>query len=313
MAMNNPDPYGVIPTISKKSDTKLDRFLSTLPEQFMQNYRNDPSKTVFGSALGALVETLTPGKSALYSKGVGATPAIADGKSNVSAITPPSGEVIPRAPVVARTPSAPVNALDSGINGIYDRLSKLAKSNPENFVKFADTHPGIPGVGYVRDADGRIKTLVENPANKPEEPMTIAQSDALARMITAKGHLAAGTGAREQAAAYQQGILQNKNAVLEETKNKNIQTQLDKFSMNPVSGNPDPEWGYFQLASSGIPLTPEHKANAELAIAPLKNAISVDEKKIGKPLTPTQKRVRTEQYKRSKGFPYDEAFLKSNE
>jgi hypothetical protein len=139
--------------------------------------------------------------------------------------------------VAAQTPSGTVNAPDGGINGIYDRLAKLAKTNPENFVKVADTHPGLPGVGYVRDAEGRIKTLVENPANKPEEPMTIAQSDALARMITAKGHLAAGIGARKQAEAYQAGILADKAAGRQFDKQKdweNRYSTIDPETQKPV-------------------------------------------------------------------------------
>jgi hypothetical protein len=218
-------------------------------------------------------------------------------------------------PVAGSAVTAPTPDNGARLNAIYDKLKTL---KPEQLKKFMNKNPGFSGIGYsesINPDTGKkeIKTFVENPADKPQEPMTIAQSDALARMITAQGHYGLGTAALQERKDANAAKIQGQKDALEETKNKNIQAQLDKFSMNHVSGALDPEWGYFQLANSGIPLTSEHKKNADAVMAPLKTAISADEQKKGKPLTAIEKRVRTEQYKRSKGFLYDEAFLKKNE
>jgi hypothetical protein len=141
-------------------------------------------------------------------------------------------------PVSGSVVNTPVTAI-SDRDLVYNNLGKLAKSNPKKFVEFADTHPGIPGVGYVKDDKGRIVTMVEDPAKKPQEPLTIAQSDAAARMITAQGHLAAGVGSREQAVAYKAGIIADKAQGRELEKQKEFENRLDKNSITQtdVNGN----------------------------------------------------------------------------
>jgi len=91
----------------------------------------------------------------------------------------------------------PVNDL----NGIYDKLHKISDSQ---FKEFVDARHGVPGVGYIIGQDGTMKRLIDNPANKPQEPLSIGQADALAKLVTAQGHLAYGLGTRKQAETTQQ-------------------------------------------------------------------------------------------------------------
>jgi len=222
MATINQDPYGVIPMSSKKTDTALDRFMGGIGGQLVRNYYNDPAKSAVGSAIGSIVETFTPGKSSLYSKGVGTqpTPVVA------APIATPGATALSVAPItngISFGQKTPARQVDPST--VYGRLTKL---NDKQFKQFVDEHHGIPGVGYIQGADGTMKRLVENPANKPEEPMTIAQSDAQARMITAQGHLTSGVGSREQAAAYQAGILADKAQGRKLEEQKDFENRLDK-------------------------------------------------------------------------------------
>ena len=141
-------------------------------------------------------------------------------------------------PVVASNP-APDN--QTRLNAVYDKLKTL---KPEQLKKFMDKNPSFSGIGYsesINPDTGKkeIKTFVENPADKPQEPLTIAQSDALARMITAQGHLAAGVGSREQAVAYKAGIIADKAQGRELEKQKEFENRLDKNSITQtdVNGN----------------------------------------------------------------------------
>lgn len=250
--VGNPDPNGIIPTISKKSDTKLDRYLNSLPGQFVENYRNDPSRTVLGSALGSLIETLTPGVGPGYKKGVG-------GQAIQNTVppqeqTPVQPTVVPMAAggVSPITDKKDVNTLLGKHGGdYYAALLDPAIFSDEQFKGFVNKHEkDIPGIGYVEDPKTKKLTRIASKPQTEEEPMNVTQAEALSKMITAQGHLEAGKGAREQAAVHRSALIAAKGS-------EDIQKMINSYGKTVgINGEAavNPELAYFKMGVSGVPL-----------------------------------------------------------
>jgi len=161
-----------------------------------------PTRKAFGSDVANLALGIgrkaaegmfwVPGRG-LVSETPVATPSVAAGTPT------PASPVQPAAvsPVVAK-----VHPLDKYPN-VYEALRALPD---DKFKKFIDEHGGIdrplvPGTGYVstkkvNPEDGKeyevMQRIIENPADRPREPMTLHEAEVAAKVI-------GGVGAREEA------------------------------------------------------------------------------------------------------------------
>jgi hypothetical protein len=95
-----------------------------------------------------------------------------------------------------------------------DIYAELHKLTDEQFKRFADDKShGLPGIGYVTDAkpkfdkngkysgEGKFLKYIENPAEKPPQPVSVAEQRLKNETMIAQGHLAAGVGAKKNAQA----------------------------------------------------------------------------------------------------------------
>jgi hypothetical protein len=165
-------------------------------------------------------------------KGVG-------GQPSVTTPPKPAAQVVvsnAAAPNIATVAQKDIFAKHGGDE--YAALRDPSIFSDQQFKGFVDKHQkDVPGIAYVEDAKtGKITRIAERP--QPQEEMINAtQAEALSKLITAQGHLAAGVGAREQAAAYQAGILADKAAGRQFDKQKdweNRYSTIDSETQKPV-------------------------------------------------------------------------------
>jgi hypothetical protein len=164
-------------------------------------------------------------------------------------------------PVAGSAVTAPTPDNGARLNAIYDKLKTL---KPEQLKKFMNKNPGFSGIGYsesINPDTGKkeIKTFVENPADKPQEPMTIAQSDALARMITAQGHYGLGTAALQERKDARAANIQSKSDQLAVKGSEDMQKIIGSYGKTvDQNGTPavNPELAYFKIGLNNTPLPP---------------------------------------------------------
>lgn len=74
-------------------------------------------------------------------------------------------------------------------DGTFDVHRAVGALDDEKFKRFVDEHENIPGIGYVQGEKGKITRTIENPADRPPEPMSHKDAATAMQLL--------GIGARE--------------------------------------------------------------------------------------------------------------------
>jgi hypothetical protein len=173
--------------------------------------------------------------------------------------TVPVKTAIPAAPVAAASPAVKVNlgmgapvaapvskesipavGTVSARPDLYESLRILASKNPAKFQEFMAENPDVPGLGYAESlnpATGKMekKFIIENPANKPEVPMTNAQLKVAGEAIHNAGSLAYGIGHIKAADATRQEATRLREAALDEKKITDFENTLKMNSVKKTN------------------------------------------------------------------------------
>lgn len=190
--------------------------------------------------------------------------AIASGYGVEPAVTPaekpagtPAATTAAAVPATGKSAAAVVAGGPSGPGGpaaapdIYGAISKLSD---KDFVQFMKDNPKIAGLGYVKDASGRMVRMAEDPAKKKAEPMTNAQLEAGHKILTGIGAVHQGIGARENAAATKEATVDHRRTQIEAKANETASKIIEVLSKDPTTDQANPELGFFKAKINKVPL-----------------------------------------------------------
>ena len=190
---------------------------------------------------------------------------------------------------------------------LYDAIAAL---DDETFVRFMKDNPDIPGLGYVKDASGRMVRMAENPARKKPQAMTNYEIETAAKGLTAAGQLQAGIGARENAGEAKKANDAYKQAQLNEKADGSVRDWINDLGKDPLTDSINPEKAFYTIARDGIELPPnmsdEYGRRVRLAIkkayAPVEEDIKAWEEAKKRKATRAELLEITKTYEQGRGW-----------
>lgn len=311
---------GFNPSLRQPLGGVIDRILSEVsPERplggvggkimdFMSPNPDPSSKTEIGRFLGGMI----PG-----GRGIMET-------TNTAASSPVNERAI------ATQPNATITAADNQQVGgiieqkpspsIYDNLRSMSDRDFVNFMS-REENKNIPGLGWIGDSkmkfdpktgkslDPNFKRLVEDPATRKPEKITVDELEARGKYLQGLGAYEHGIGAREQAAATKAATQEYKTMELQRKASADMQGLIEKFG-GLADGTIDPSVALYRMGKAGIPLpsslSPEDSKRFRAAMdeqtKPLRDLIAENAAKKGSPLTAGEKFTITKMFEKSRGY-----------
>lgn len=232
---------------------------------------------------------------------------LAPATNKVLVETPPAESVLGGAPGAngGKGAAVPKNRNDE----LYAAINRL---DDKQFQRFMKDNPDIPGLGYLRGADGKVVRFAENPDKKKPEPMSPIEMEAASKAMTGIAHLQAGIGARENAAATKQATNDYRQEALWEKGDKSLQDIIGVLGKDSLTGDINPELAYYKMGRDNVPLhknlSPESRELAQRAIKtqmqPILDDISAFEAQYKRKPTDAERLTITKAYEKRRGWSF---------
>lgn len=203
---------------------------------------------------------------------------------------------------------------------IYGNLRGMSHKQLVDFMS-KDENRGVSGIGWIGDLnmgfdpktgkslDPNFKRLVEDPATRKPEKITVDELEARGKYLQGLGMYEHGIGAREQAAATKTATQEYKTMELQRKASADMQGLIEKFGKT-VEGTVDPSIALYRMGKAGIPLpeslsaedSKRFRAAMDEQTKPLRDTLTEAAAKKRSPLTSGEIFTITNIFEKSRGF-----------